>query len=99
MIQVDPDTLQENPQNPHPVTWSVWVDDSIFPAFFFSVNGGRWWLAVSLKGTLPETTNIAPENRPLEKEIPIGNHHFQGRAVSFRECISFKNLYVFFSGL
>ncbi len=26
------------------------------------------------KNTLPET-NIAPENRPLEKEIPIGNHH------------------------
>ena len=26
-------------------------------------------------GTLPET-NIAPENDPLEKEIPIGNHHF-----------------------
>ena len=25
--------------------------------------------------TLPET-NIAPENEPLEKEIPIGNHHF-----------------------
>ena len=25
--------------------------------------------------TLPET-NIAPENRPLEKEIPTGNHHF-----------------------
>ena len=25
--------------------------------------------------TLPET-NMAPENRPLEKEIPIGNHHF-----------------------
>ena len=25
--------------------------------------------------TLPET-NIAPENRFLEKEIPIGNHHF-----------------------
>ena len=25
--------------------------------------------------TLPET-NIAPENGPLEKEIPIGNHHF-----------------------
>ena len=21
-------------------------------------------------------TNIAPENTPLEKEIPIGNHHF-----------------------
>ena len=27
--------------------------------------------------TLPET-NIAPENRPLEKEIPIGNYDFQG---------------------
>ena len=27
--------------------------------------------------TLP-TTNIAPENRPLEKEIPIGNHCFFG---------------------
>ena len=27
--------------------------------------------------TLPET-NIAPENRPLEKKIPIGNHHSQG---------------------
>ena len=26
--------------------------------------------------TLPET-NIAPENRPLEKEIPMGNHYFQ----------------------
>jgi len=25
--------------------------------------------------TLPET-NMAPENRPLEKEIPIGNHNF-----------------------
>ena len=23
--------------------------------------------------------NIAPENRPLKKEISIGNHHFQGR--------------------
>ena len=25
--------------------------------------------------TVPKT-NIAPENRPLEKEIPIENHHF-----------------------
>ena len=29
----------------------------------------------SLVYTLPET-NIAPENNTLEKEIPIGNHHF-----------------------
>ena len=28
--------------------------------------------------------NIAPENRPLEKEIPIGNHHLHGY-VSFLE--------------
>ena len=32
-------------------------------------------LDVDVGSTLPET-NIAPENRPLEKEIPIGNHHF-----------------------
>ena len=36
--------------------------------------------------TLPET-GVAPENRLLEKEIPIGNHHVQVRAVSFREGI------------
>ena len=38
--------------------------------------------------TLPETNSshhLAPENRPLEKEISIGNHHFWGRAVSFGE--------------
>ena len=29
---------------------------------------------------LPEI-DISPENRPLEKEIPIGNHHFQGRSL------------------
>ena len=37
--------------------------------------------------TLPET-NLAPENRPLEKEIPLGNHNFQVLcSVSFREGI------------
>ena len=30
--------------------------------------------------TLPKT-NISPENRPLEKEIPIGNHHFWAMLV------------------
>ena len=48
--------------------------------------GERTWIDVGISGmllpksidrcTLPET-NVAPENRPLEKEIPIGNHHFQ----------------------
>ena len=42
----------------------------------------------------PSTPTIVPENRPLEKEIPIGNHHFLAY-VSFREC----NLHVFVSFL
>ena len=27
--------------------------------------------------TTPPKTNMEPENGPLEKEIPVGNHHFQ----------------------
>ena len=42
-------------------------------------NGDSPSIAIAMlvlpEGTLPET-NIAPENRPLEKEIPIGNQHF-----------------------
>ena len=44
--------------------------------------GCRTWVdrviscGVFLGVTLPETNIFAPENRPLEKEIPIGNHHF-----------------------
>ena len=30
---------------------------------------------IAILCTLPET-NIAPESNPLEKEIPIGHHHF-----------------------
>ena len=37
--------------------------------------GGELSLDSCPSTTLCET-NIAPENRPLEKEIPIGNHHF-----------------------
>ena len=43
-----------------------------------------------LGGTPPET-NMAPKNRYLEKEFPIGNHHLKVPAVSFRECIFEKN--------
>jgi len=25
----------------------------------------------------PPKLNMEPENQPLEKEIPIGNHHFE----------------------
>ena len=35
--------------------------------------------------SLKLTSQFAPENRPLEKEIPIGNQYFQVRTVSFRE--------------
>ena len=36
---------------------------------------------------LPET-NIAPENRPLEKEIPIGNPPFLGAMLALGSVIS-----------
>ena len=32
--------------------------------------------AHSPKKITPPKTNTAPENEPLQKEIPIGNHHF-----------------------
>ena len=36
----------------------------------------------------PPKTNMEPENGgPLEKEIPIGNHHFQVPAVNFWGCM------------
>ena len=33
------------------------------------------------KQKIAPETSIAPENRPLQKEIPIGNHHFWGVAM------------------
>ena len=35
--------------------------------------------------TLPET-NIAPEDRLLEKEIPIGNHHQNHDGMNYIDC-------------
>ena len=40
-----------------------------------------------LVSTLPEA-NVAPENRPIEKESGLPTTIFQGRIVSFRECKS-----------
>ncbi len=57
----------------------------VFPWSFLNYPYLKWT-------TLPETNIFAPENRPLEKEIPIGNHHFQGRTLSFRECNPGKTL-------
>ncbi len=47
----------------------VFVFPTMWGMVFFCENYRSFW------HILPET-NIAPENRPLEKEIPIGNHHF-----------------------
>ena len=61
----------------------------------------RWhveWLRVKpinpISTTLPETLekNITLENRPLEKEIPIGNHHFLGGRVVGVKTTHLKNI-------
>ena len=48
------------------VTYTVSDPQVILVGFF---------LEGCVSSTLPET-NMAPENTSLEKEIPIGNHHF-----------------------
>ena len=42
-----------------------------------TAEGSHWSIRafLFLSHILPET-NIAPATNPLEKEIPIGNHHF-----------------------
>ena len=44
---------------------SILVDNFIQPEIF------------QIYTLTPPKTNMEPENGPLEKEIPIGNHHFQ----------------------
>ena len=41
-----------------------------------------------LQTDTPPKTHMEPENGPLEKEIPFGNHPFQVNNVSFQGCIS-----------
>jgi len=37
-----------------------------------------WWgREVGIRWDTPLKFNMEPENGTLEKEIPIGNHHFQ----------------------
>ncbi len=57
--------------------WMLIILGELF--FFWNLSRAKWWTY-----TIPET-NIAPENSPLEKEIPIGNHNFLGGYASFRE--------------
>ena len=54
----------------------LWVDSWIFVGGFLEAEHDGFFLQGISMNTLPET-NIAPENGPLEKEIPIGNHHLQ----------------------
>ena len=65
---------------PESITTTAWsiIPGLVFLSIFVPLpNGQTSWLIHGGYYTLPET-NIAPENRPLEKEIPIGNHHFLG---------------------
>ena len=55
--------------------FSNWVIDGLTYRCEHLVSGFRYHIYIYID-TLPES-NIAPENRPLEKEIPIGKHHFQ----------------------
>ena len=75
----------ENPMN----KWMIWRENPLFLVqhpyahHWDDLDEGKLLAlkkSIAVKAfvtsfTLPET-NIAPENRPLEKEIPIGNHHF-----------------------
>ena len=71
--------VQHQVENIHVMrpTVAAWLGE------YFQVATLHIWDAVFFWGNkehkkrvaLPET-NISPENRPLEKEIPIGNHHF-----------------------
>ena len=47
-------------------TWNVW-----------KVKRFGLWKKNGSKNVTPPKINMEPENGPLEKEIPIGNHHFQ----------------------
>ena len=58
-------------------------------------SGGGWFPPLRIQRIKPlqihpslKLTNIAPENRPLEKEIYLleTTIFFKGRTVSFREC-------------
>ena len=43
---------------------------------FLDTYSNHEWCAGLLRFLQAHETNIAPENDPLEKENPIGNHHF-----------------------
>ena len=44
---------------------------------FLSDEHERYQSVAGFHYITPPKTNMKPENGPLEKEIPIGNHHFQ----------------------
>ena len=64
---------------------AVVVSDDAFLGLPFSyLRTGFWEKPDFCEITLPKT-NIAPENRPSQKETSIPTIHFQVRTVSFRE--------------
>ena len=55
--------------------WNWWMLHPLKNLNILNPQSDQEGLEMFGSDTLPET-NIASENRPLEKEIPIGNHHF-----------------------
>ena len=53
-----------------------WSFQDIGCGFFEPDNGARGVLRLNDVFT-PLKFNMEPENQPLQKEIPIGNHHFE----------------------
>ena len=65
-----------------PVPWMLWNFDPLSNSF--NLHSLCTHFPQPPISTPPET-NIAPENRPSQKEIHLPTSDFQGRAVSFRE--------------
>ena len=54
--------------------WEVGIDQKTVVEF---IDGDAMDGMDETDSPTPPKTNMEPENGPLEKEIPIGNHHFQ----------------------
>ena len=66
--------------------WRYKMDNaSHFPSWIIKNHAPKQWnqsvpptkMPFKKSTTTPPKTNMEPQNGPLEKEIPIGNHHFQ----------------------
>ena len=75
-IEENPKMDGENNGKPYK-KWMIWgkILTTIFGNTYIYIYYIYIICISGIASTLPET-NVAPENRPLEKEFPIGNHHF-----------------------